>query len=65
LLATITVLDRDRIKARDIKNDEILGTSERARTRPLRVANLIAKSEVLESVLVEKLPIPPLINNVM
>jgi len=53
------------MRARDIEDDEILWTGERARTRPLRVTNLIAKSEVLESVLVEKFPIPPLINNVM
>jgi hypothetical protein len=65
LLTTVTVLDRDGMKARDIEDDKIFGTSERARTRPLRVANLIAKSEVLERVLVEKFPVPPLINNVM
>ena len=65
MLATVTVLDCDRMRARDIEDDKIFRTSERARTRPLRVAKLIGKSEVLERVLVKKFPIPPLINNVM
>ena len=65
MLATVTVLDCDGMRAGDIEDDKIFWTGERARTRPFKVANLIAESEVLESVLVEKFPVPPLINDVM
>ena len=63
--ATVTVVDCDGMRACDIENDEMFWASKRARTRPVRVANLIAESEVSETVLVKNFPIPPLTNNVM
>ena len=53
------------MRACDIENDEMFWASERARTMPVRMANLIGESEVLETVLVKKFPVPPLTNNVM
>lgn len=48
------------MNASDIKDDKIFGTSERTRTRPSRVADLIGKAKVLESFLIEKFTVPSL-----
>jgi hypothetical protein len=60
LLATVTVLDCDKMRASGIEDDEILRASERTGTRPSRVANLIGKAKALERDLMEKITIPSL-----
>jgi hypothetical protein len=48
------------MKAGDIEDNKIFGSSERTRTWPSRVANLIGKSKVVERIVIEKLTVPSL-----
>ena len=65
MLAAVAVVECDGMRACDIEDDKVFWTGERAGTRTFRVANLIAQSEVLERVFIEKFPVPSLNNNVM
>jgi len=60
LLAAVTVGECDGMSTSDTDDDKILRTSERTRTRPSRMADLIGKSKVLEAVLIKKFAVPSL-----
>ena len=64
VIAAVTVVDGDEVRARGIKDDEILGTSLRAWAWCTRMSKLILMAQVLESVLIEKFTVPSLANTV-
>jgi len=59
----MTVVDGDKVRARDVKDDEILWARVRTQTWRSRVAKLIMVSKVLKGVFIEEFAIPSLLNN--
>jgi hypothetical protein len=58
--AALTIVDSNRVRARDIEDGEVLGARARTGTSSSRVAKLISMTKVLKRVLVEKLTVPSL-----
>ena len=59
----MTEVDGNKVRARDVEDDEVLRARVRTRTRRSRVAKLIMVSKVLKGVLVEESAVPSLLND--
>jgi len=62
VIAAVTIVYGNKVRARGIEDDEILGTSLRAWAWCTRMTKLVSMAEVLERVLIEKFTVPSLTN---
>jgi hypothetical protein len=60
LVAALTIVDGNRVRARDIEDSEVLGARARTWTSSSRMTELISMTMVLKRVFVKKFTVPPL-----